>query len=81
MMNRHTKLLDVRDADTHTHRNKFFITCGVSGKEFEICAEDKKTKQSWILAIQKVCVCVCVRVRACACVRACVCVLVCECAY
>jgi hypothetical protein len=53
MMNRNTKLVNVRNADSPKNPRMFRVTCGVSGKEFEICADDERTKQSWMLAIQK----------------------------
>ena len=32
----------------------FEVTCGLSGKLFEISADDQRTRQEWILAIKKV---------------------------
>jgi hypothetical protein len=53
VMNRKTKLISIRNVDSPGHPRMFKVTCGASLKEFQICAEDQRTKQSWILAIQK----------------------------
>jgi hypothetical protein len=53
MLNQNTKLINVRNADSPKHPRMFQITCGVSGREFLICAESERSKQSWILALQK----------------------------
>jgi hypothetical protein len=53
MLNRNTKLLNLRDVNSPNHPRKFIVTCGQTEVDYHICAEDQRTKQSWLLAIQK----------------------------
>jgi hypothetical protein len=53
MLNAKTRMVDVMDCNAGNHPNQFQVTDGDTGKEYCICAEDKKGKQSWILAIRK----------------------------
>ena len=35
-------------------KHRFLVVCGKTGKEFEICADDKRSRNEWLLDIDKV---------------------------
>ena len=53
-MNLNTKLIDIKDSEDPKHPNKFIVTCGKKGVAFEIVADSKQEKHSWMQAVTKV---------------------------
>lgn len=46
----HTEVLE----DKGEKKHKFLVTCGSSGREYVICADDSRTRNEWLLDIAKV---------------------------
>lgn len=53
VLNRMTKLVNVRDSESSKHPKQFVITCGETEVDYQICAEDHKSKQEWLLVVRK----------------------------
>ena len=41
--------------DEGDKKYRFSVSCGETGKVFELSAEDHKSKQQWMTAVEKVC--------------------------
>ena len=52
MLNSNTEVKGI--ADKGKKRYMFEVTCGHTGKNFEIFADDQRSKHEWMLAIKKV---------------------------
>lgn len=48
--NTHTEVLEEKGDKKH----KFLVTCGSTGKEYIMCADDSRTRNEWLLDIAKV---------------------------
>lgn len=49
--------------DKGGRKHLFFVRCGQSGKEYEISADDNRSRNEWLLAIKKVMIALCRTIR------------------
>ena len=52
MLNNQTLMNSLEDKGGHKHL--FFVRCGESSKDYEISADDNRSRNEWLLAIKKV---------------------------